>query len=177
MSVRGASLIELVLLTGIVMALSAGAFAIYKIADGSSARQEAEMAGQLVAVYRNANEVPMGHYTDIASTPLDLAPPGLVDGGALRSRWGPIELAPEDVGARHNGGFSMRYSEVPADQCSAFVRQLPAGARKIVVGQVVVSDSSGLDRQALALGCASASRVDVTYHHDTGAAGDHRPIH
>lgn len=174
LSARGASLIELVLVVGVVMAVTAGVFATYRLADRSAARREADGAAQVIELVRRANELPLGHYTAIASTPLDLAPPHLVDNGALRSRWGRITLRAEDVQGRRNAGFSVRYVGVPADQCQNFVRGLPAGSRQITVGLTVVSGQAGLNRPVLARACSSALAVDVTYHHFTGASGDPR---
>ena len=158
---NGFSLIELVLVVGVIAAMSAGAFALYASTD-SKTRVHA-VATSTEAMVQNLEKgigIRQSYYGLTNEEALDrsLIPDEFRDSGEASTPWGPLKLEP--VGALYNG-VRMTYEGVPSKACAEFVNRLAPLMAAIHVNGRLVGHDRRVDIQAMAAECKNGGIVMV----------------
>jgi prepilin-type N-terminal cleavage/methylation domain-containing protein len=135
---RGFTLIEVLLVIGIIAALAIAAFVIYptvKVSREASAAFDSYMAtdGAHRSFYANRKTDGMTRATSISA--------GVADDAMMSSPWGTISPSPSVKDAAGGAAcatncksFALTFATVPSKQCVRLVNALEPNAARIVVG-------------------------------------------
>ncbi|MGH8464333.1 MAG: prepilin-type N-terminal cleavage/methylation domain-containing protein [Pseudomonas sp.] len=173
---RGMSLVELLLVVGVIAMTSAGIFVVAKNSHAAQQvdRQLVEFKALLKAL-DGANGSAIGHFSSVSAATVaseGLAPPDMIQGTGLRSVWGPIGLEPRTLDARRPmAHIRLTYDGVPVDQCQAFVRAAAKGQEAVHVSGVLVSSRGVINREQLVDACERGP-ASVAIDHDGSGGGD-----
>lgn len=134
-SSKGFSLVEILLVLGVISVIAVGAFIIYpRVSLASQAKAEAEK----VRVIHASIAETMHRHSLFGATSAALVAANVVGPDDFQSPWGPIQFYPTIDGhgctaAPGCNGFSLRYSAVPPAACVILVQNLAPTANKIRV--------------------------------------------
>lgn len=160
---RGVSLLELVLVLGIVGAVLGGIFLLARFVEDRR---------QVTAQIRNAESISSGLFRLAASgLPEDLDagmaarmgvfPESMVSPqGKVSTRWGTVSLRPENA---PDGGSAVAilYAGVPSSACVRFVSTAAPGFAQVRVNGAVVKGGRALDLPRTWTACRSSPHVDI----------------
>ncbi|RXK63126.1 hypothetical protein ERT44_18965 [Stenotrophomonas sp. MA5] len=175
MKQSGNSLIEFLLVTVVILAVTASILALAGQTDKKRVNEELSDLATLTATAERALGMPQGHYEGLPGKLIDekLVPAKMVDSaGHLQSRWGPVNLVPIDVGAKRLAGYSITYTNVPSPACPLLVKGGPKDKRSIRVDSVEVCSFGNINASALAQACSKAT-VSITFEHHLNEPGKH----
>lgn len=160
-SQRGASQLELILYTGVVMVLSVAVIAMF--IRGHNLKQNHEIAAGAMALVHGIEKgfgIRQSYYGLTASSILDkIDIPNALDGKTtLATVWGDVELS--STGAMHNT-LELTFHGVPSGQCARFATALAKHMDWIDVGTLRVAQAAQVDRPLLVSACGQSSRVSM----------------
>lgn len=173
MKQSGNSLIELLLVTSVILVVTASILALAGQTDKRRVNEELSDLASLTASAERSLGMPQGHYEGLPGKLIDekLVPANMVDSvGHLQSRWGPVNLVPIDVGAKRLAGYSITYENVPSPACPLLVKGSPKNKRSIRVDGVEVGTFGSINAMALAQAC-SKETVKITFEHHLNEPG------
>lgn len=174
---RGATLVELIIVIGIIVAVSSGVFVLARhVDDARQVDRQAKDFHALIEAIDAANGSSIGHFTGISAASVAgdaLAPAGMIESAGLRSAWGPITIDPLTLDAqRPNAHARINYAGVPSTFCVPFVSSIHKGEAAVHVNGVLAATKGvGLNRPQLARACETTF-VSVVIDHDGGGNGD-----
>lgn len=177
MKQAGLALVELMLVVGVIMAVSAGiaAFA-WHVDDTEYVDRAANELGTLLEAIDTSDGRVMGHFSGISAQRVadqELAPAGMLADGTLRSRWGAIELEPLTVDpSRPHSAVRMTYQGIPQKVCFPLVKAIEKVADAVKVNGVAVFDQHRLNLTTLGTACQSATEATIVLDHDSHGGGD-----
>lgn len=152
---KGFSLLELLLVFGIIAALIVGVFMIYpKISSGQKIDSDIKILGTLNAGIKNlyAGQADFTGLSVDAVIKSKIVPEDIVDDGLIWDSWGANVL----IEPYYDGSFYIGFENVSVDACPKFVTQAGASFFKIVVGSREVKNTNqDLDMATLANACIS----------------------
>ncbi|EPN7305611.1 type 4 pilus major pilin [Escherichia coli] len=154
---KGFSLLELLLVFGIIAALIVGVFMIYpKISSGQKIDSDIKILGTLNAGIKNLY-AGQADYTGLSVDAViksKIVPEDIVDDNLIWDSWGANVL----IEPYYDGSFYIGFENVSVDSCPKFVSQAGASFFKIVVGSREVKNTEAnqdLDMATLANACIS----------------------
>ncbi|CHQ65375.1 type IV pilin protein [Salmonella enterica subsp. enterica serovar Typhi] len=156
-SKKGFSLLELLLVFGIIAALIVGVFMIYpKISSGQKVDSDIKILGTLNAGIKELYSGQAG-YTGLSVDTLikaKIVPEEIVDEGLIWDSWGAnVQIEPY-----YDGSFYIGFENVSVDACPKFVTQAGSSYFKIVVASTEVKNTEAgqeLDMANLSKACIS----------------------
>lgn len=173
MKQSGNSLIEFLLVTSVILVVTASILALAGQTDKRRVNEELSDLASLTASAERSLGMPQGHYEGLPGKLIDekLVPANMVDSvGHLQSRWGPVNLVPIDVGAKRFAGYSITYENVPSPACPLLVKGGPKNKRSISVDGVEVGTFGNINAMALAKACSKAT-VKIAFEHHLNEPG------
>lgn len=157
---RGASLVELMLWAALAGGVIFGVFSYYQNAKASAnvnreSQNVSAINGKIKSVFTSQL-----NYSSLSNTLLLNAkgfPVSMVSGTTVYNAWGgTVSVAPANVNAGTNNGYSVTYTTVPQAGCSDFVSAVDGAYSIITVGGVSVKAFGGsLDVATLSAQCAA----------------------
>lgn len=150
---KGFTLIEILIVIGIIAVMTIGIFIAYtKVQAGSQANNESRNVSTIVAGIRNLY-ASQGNYNDGAMLTTvikgNIIPESMLNTGnpstatAINNSFGgTVTLTPANLGTGTNNAFDVKYDNVPASVCSKFVTESVGVAQKIQVAGTSVKDST-----------------------------------
>jgi hypothetical protein len=177
MKARGLALVELVIVIGLIMALGAGVAALaWHVEDTEHIDRAAKELHSLLQAIDASTGNSIGHTSGLTAERLadeELAPPRMIHGGALSTRWGPVLVEPLTLDPRRpHAHVRVIYQGIPSEQCPALAAAFRPAANALRVNGQSVLDGVELDRQALTAACSQSSQASIAIDHDTGGGGD-----
>lgn len=173
---RGLALLELLIVIGVVLAVSAAVVGLAWHVDGQRKvdRATSELA-QLVDALDAGNGSTLGHYSGVSSATLAheaVVPAAMIDGNTLRSPWGPIQVEPVTLDPRRpHAHVRITYEGLPNEACIGLATAAKGVASGLQVnGEDLLADGS-LDRADLVQACRAAPAA-IVLNHDSGGGGD-----
>lgn len=173
MKQSGNSLIEFLLVTVVILSVTASVMALAGQTDKKRVNEELSGLASLTASAERSLGMPQGHYEGLPDKLIyeKLVPAKMVDSaGHLQSRWGPVNLVPIDVGAKRLAGYSITYTNVPSPACPLLVKGGPKDKRSIKIDGVEVGTFGNINASALAQACSKAT-VSITFEHHLNEPG------
>lgn len=176
---QGFSLVEILLVVGVIGVIAIGAFLIYpKVSTAAAAKEQSE---NLRLIHASMSEVMHGKSLYGATIPAIVAA-GIATNDQFESPWGPMTFHPTADGhgcapatAARCNGYSLRYPSVPTDACVVLVESTAQIANKVRVqgasnhilkGSPPVGSPAGtphvvFDPGRVPAACADGETVDV----------------
>ncbi len=148
---QGFSLIEILLVIGIIAVLALAAFLIFPSVQASQ-RANAEQ-NNIMTIAAGVKQMFNGKYTNISTLNVvqgKLAPANMVDtaGTALVSAWGGAVTVAESAGSGVAGSrFTITYAEVPAAVCLKLAPGLIGNFESVSVGGTAVTTPANIIAQ------------------------------
>ncbi|WP_210234429.1 type 4 pilus major pilin [Klebsiella pneumoniae] len=157
---KGFSLLEMLLVFGIISALIVGVFMIYpKISAGQKIDNDIKILGTLNAGIKNLY-AGSATYTGLsvdAVIKAKLVPEDLVDEGQIWDSWNANVL----IEPYYDGSFYIGFENVSVDACAKFVTQAGSSFFKIVVASTEVKNTdNGMDLNMATLTAACINNDD-----------------
>jgi prepilin-type N-terminal cleavage/methylation domain-containing protein len=176
---KGFTLIEILLVIGIIAILAIAAFVIFPQVQASSrANNEQNNIATIAAGVKNLYGS-AGKYDGVTNDVINVARifPASMNGGSnatgvsIKSSWdGAVSVLPVGAAAPYKN-FSITYSAVPAAVCTKLVPAIAAnfdkvsvgtGATPTVVKDVTVPATATLDVAGMVTACGAATAPDIT---------------
>lgn len=152
---RGFSLIEILLVIGLVGALSGGAFLLYQRVQG--AQNVSDTVERVVVITGNLRQF-FGDGSFSGLTRATAISAGAVAEADMSSPWGPIDVSADSGG----NTFRIDISNVPQDECQDLLPALEMNAGQLRVGSTVVKDNANgqaFDIFTAGAACSSAANT------------------
>lgn len=147
---RGFSLLELLLVVGIIAALIIGAFIVYpkvqsyrnvKIESNNISTLKAEVSGLYASV---AGDIPKDANLNSIMIQAKAVPPSMrFNSLRLRNVWGG-DVYVGTYNIANAPSFAIQYNHVPRDECAKLVMQTATGFEQVVVGSELPGDTGNI---------------------------------
>lgn len=178
---KGFSLIELLLVLGVLAILLVAAFVVYpQVRDRNQANTEVSNLTTIKAGVNNLYAAKGGNYTDLAKPianqarvfPASMNNGTYTAGQAITSSWGgDVDIAANTAaqgGFAANRTFRVTYVAVPNGVCLPLVSGAAGNFTSIQIGAAAgagaeVISSTGFDPAAAAVACAGAPNPTITF--------------
>jgi type II secretory pathway pseudopilin PulG len=158
---RGATLVEFILWSVILIAVVALVFTIFlRSKDNRNATTEADMLGVLQASIKELYQGKASYVglTSAVVTNSAGAPPHMTSGSTLiHSYGGRITLAPISLGSGVNNGYAIVMENMPHDSCAKMVFASGPSFMHVLVGGTVVKQFGVIDMDPATVGNACAA--------------------
>lgn len=178
---KGFSLIELLLVLGVLAILLVAAFVVYpQVRDRNQANTEASNLTSVKAGINNLYAAKGGNYTGLTTTVANQARvfpasmnQGTYTGDTITSSWGgEVDVAVNDAATTAavtpngviapNRSFTITYASVPSGVCLPLVSSAANNFQGVTVGSTNVLTSTGFDPAAAATACANNPTIVFT---------------
>lgn len=155
---KGFSLLELLLVMGIIAGLIVGAFIVYpKVQSYRNVKIEVSNISTLKAETTALYASTSGNIPDALSlNPILTKSKSVPDSmkyssTKLRNVWGgDVYVGTYDIAA--SASFAIQYNHVPKDDCAKLVMQTATGFEQVVVGSEMAGDTGGIIREGSSRG-------------------------
>lgn len=176
MKQRGLALLELLIVIGVVLAVTGAVVGLaWHVDDQRKVDRAASELGQLVDALDAGNGSTLGHFSGVSSATLAheaVIPASMIDGATLRSPWGLIQVEPVTLDPRRpHAHVRITYEGLPTPACIGLATAAKGVASGLQVnGEDLLADGL-LDRADLVQACQAAPAT-VVLDHDSGGGGD-----
>lgn len=173
---KGFSLIELLLVLGVLAILLVAAFVVYpQVRDRNQANAEVSNLTTIKANINNLYASRGGNYEDLSNVIAINArayPPNMVSGTTANSAWGsPVNVAANaaaTAGMQPNRSFTITYNAVPEGVCLGMVSGAAGNFADITIDNNSViqgddGDGTQFDPGAAAAACASDGTRNIAF--------------
>lgn len=150
-SKKGFSLLELLLVMGIIAALIVSAFIVYpKVQAYRNVKIESSnistLKSETSALYSSTiGSMPNSYSLNGVLINAKVVPENMIIGNKIRNTWGgDVYIGTYDIA--NAAAFVIQYNHVPRDECAKLVMETATGFEQVVVGSEVAGDSSGIIR-------------------------------
>lgn len=171
---KGFSLIELLLVLGVLAILLVAAFVVYpQVRDRNQANAEVSNLTTIKANINNLYASRGGNYADLNNTiavqarafPQNMVVGAATASDAVQAAWGGVVTVNEGATARE---FTITYNEVPAGVCLGLVSGAAGNFSQVLVGSTALIPTTGanvgkFDPGAAAGACAAGAAQTVIF--------------
>jgi len=148
---KGFSLLELLLVLGIIAALIVAAFIVYpKVQAYRNVKIEASnistLKSEISSLYSSTiGSMPNSYSLNGVLINAKVVPENMIIGNKIRNTWGgDVYTGTYDIA--NAAAFVIQYNHVPRDECAKLVMQTATGFEQVVVGSEVAGDPYGIVR-------------------------------
>lgn len=176
MKQRGLALLELLIVIGVIIAVTGAVVGLAWHVDGQRKvnRATSELA-QLVDALDAGNGSTLGHFSGVSSATLAheaVLPASMIDGNELRSPWGLIQVEPVTLDPRRpHAHVRITYDGLPTPACIGLATAAKGVASGLQVNGGDLLADGLLDRADLVQAC-QVEPATVVLDHDSGGGGD-----